>query len=396
MTDRPNEHGPAAGCVAPVPAPAETVSFPWEPSSGSLLSSSGAPSPATGPAPLYTDPRRVLTTSRFRTYRRCPREHRFAYELGVRPIEDNENLRLGTLVHKALEAWWKETGDRLVAALAVFDAARESDPFEVAKARAMLMGYHARWADEPLEVLAVEVEIPLAPLVNPSTGAFSKTWLLGGKLDVVARDVEGRDWIVEHKTTSDDASPGSEYVQNLRIDGQVSTYYEGARRLGYEPAGCIYDVLAKPGIRPLKATPVESRKYTKAGALYANQRDHDETPDEYLARCVETIAEAPDRFYSRIIVVRLDAELAEYARDAWDLGRMIRDDELAGRAPKNPESCRRFNARCPYFAVCCGEASLDDPTRFRKVERLHPELSPVGSTAKEEPYHANQSERPNG
>jgi hypothetical protein len=47
------------------------------------------------------------------------------------------------------------------------------------------------------------------------------------------------------------------------MDGQVSTYFDGAASLGLDVAGCIYDVIGKPGIRPLQATPVEARKYTK-------------------------------------------------------------------------------------------------------------------------------------
>ena len=39
-----------------------------------------------------------------------------------------------------------------------------------AEAEAMLRGYHARWSDEQLEVLAVESEFACA-LTNPETGA---------------------------------------------------------------------------------------------------------------------------------------------------------------------------------------------------------------------------------
>jgi hypothetical protein len=318
-----------------------------------------------------TDWTRVLTASRLRTYRRCPREHHFAYERGIRPVENGAALRFGTFVHKSLAAWWGSHGDRLQDALAVFAEAVEADPFDLARARAMMLGYQARWIEEPLEVLAVEREVPVASLRNPDTRAPSRTWKLGGKLDAVARDLrDGLVYIVEHKTTSDDISAGGDYALNIRLDGQVSTYYEGARRLGFEPAGCIYDVMRKPTIRPLE---VNSRRAAP------------ETPAEYEARCVEAIAEDPNRFYARFQVVRLNKELEEHARDTWDLARTMRESEIAGRAPKNVDACRRFGGRCSYFSVCCGEASLDDETRFRKVNFVHPELSPEGSTAKEVP-----------
>lgn len=103
---------------------------------------------------------RVLTNSELATFRRCPREHYYRYRLLRRPLRTADALRFGTLIHKALEAWWSVNvnvaGDagiqaqlRLTAAL---DALREhgkgSDPYELATARALLIGYTARWGGE--------------------------------------------------------------------------------------------------------------------------------------------------------------------------------------------------------------------------------------------------------
>jgi hypothetical protein len=38
--------------------------------------------------------------------------------------------------------------------------------------------------------------------------------------------------VVEHKTSSEDVTPGSFYWSRLRMDGQVSVYFDGARALG--------------------------------------------------------------------------------------------------------------------------------------------------------------------
>jgi hypothetical protein len=43
-------------------------------------------------------------------------------------------------------------------------------------------------------------EVPFrASLRNPATGAASRTWQLGGKLDGVVRDAAGRCYVLEHK-----------------------------------------------------------------------------------------------------------------------------------------------------------------------------------------------------
>lgn len=317
----------------------------------------------------------VITNSQARCYRRCPREHQLCYTLGYRPVQRAETLRFGSLIHAGLEAWWEPGPDRLERALDALSTAKKVDPYDLARARVLMIGYHSRWLDEPYEAIAVESEFR-APLVNPETGASSRTWQLGGKLDVLARHtVTGLDVIIEHKTSSEDISLGSPYWQRLQLDPQVSTYFAGAKAQGHDIAECVYDVIGKPGLRPAKATPVESRKYTKTGDLYKGQREHDETPEEFEHRLARHVAENPDRYYQRGTVVRLETEEADAAYDLWHTARMIRESEVAGRWPRNPDSCMRYGRACDYFEVCTGTASLDDETRFRRVDDPHEELS---------------------
>lgn len=308
----------------------------------------------------------LLTNSQLTTFRRCQREHHYAYQLGYRATEDAEALRFGTLIHQGLEAWWMGLGLETALALAVNGAV---DEYEAAKVRVLLTGYDARWSGERFEVAAVERQFR-APLVNPETGAPSRTYDLGGKLDVLlARG------IVEHKTTSEEVGIGSMYWRRLALNSQVSTYYAGAKSLGHEVDACVYDVIRKPSIRPLKATPAESRKYTKDGRLYAAQREHDETPAEYAARLTDEVAANPDKYYQRGEVVRLESEEREAAFDVWQLARAMREAELAGRAPRNTDACMRYGKVCPFFDVCSGVASLEDKSRFTHVDNVHQELS---------------------
>jgi hypothetical protein len=338
----------------------------------------------------------LLTTSRMRAYQACPRLHQYEYELGYRLAVEAEELRFGTLWHEGQAAWWLADSARLEAGI---DAIRRNSAyqFDAVKAEELLLGYDAMWSGEALTVLAVEVEFA-CDLRNPETGAASRTFKLGGKLDGVTLDAAERALIVEHKTTSKDIADGSEYWRRLQLDSQVSTYYEGARALGHEPQGCIYDVVHKPTIRPYQATPVELRKYTKAtkdkpSALYANQHEADETPEDFRVRLRQSIVEEPGRYYRRGIVVRLEEDERDAAFDRWQTAAAIREARRAGRWPRNPDACDRWGRTCPYFDVCTRTASLDDPLRFRRAERTHEELStaiqPVST--KETDDNANSS-----
>ena len=340
----------------------------------------------------------VITTSELKSFRRCPREHRIAYREGIRPAQAAEALRFGTLVHRALEAWWRAGVDRLAAALEALSTAPDVDPYDLARAEALVIGYDARWGGAPLETLAVEVEFR-APLVNPATGAASRTYQIGGKLDAIARDVStGRTLIVEHKTASAsvDLEAGAPYWRRLQLDGQVSMYFAGARALGFEPDACLYDVVAKPAQRPRQIPLVDEqgvrivvdqageRVRTKDGKRWRETADtaagyvvqtRPETVEEYRARLLDAIAEAPEQFYRRGEVVRLADEESDAAHDVWQTARAMREAELAGRAPRNVDACERYGSFCQFFDACTNTASLDDPIRFRRAERAHEELA---------------------
>lgn len=315
----------------------------------------------------------LMTASRWRAAAACQRLHRYRYGLGYAPREEAETLRFGRLVHAGLEGWWNGVGDtRLDSAMLAMEPL-VADPYDRVRAEAALVGYHTRWADVALEAVEVEAEFR-APLVNPLTNSPSRTWQLGGKVDGIVRDAEGRYWLIEHKTASGDIGIGSDYWKRLRMDPQVSLYYVGAAALGYEIQGCIYDVLGKPGIRPLRATPTESRKYRADGALYANQRAEDESPEEFRARLFDAMSADPSAYFVRGEVVRLAGEVEEALYDLWQFSTQLRENERRGFFPRNPDSCVRYGRTCEFFGVCCGEASLDDPAIYRRLESPHPEL----------------------
>jgi hypothetical protein len=188
-------------------------------------------------------------------------------------------------------------------------------------------------------------------------------------------------YVKEIKTTSEDLSLAGVYWRRLGIDAQVSLYLAAARALGFDCVGILYDALRKPDLLPMKATPVELRKYTKptkkdpVSRLYANQRDTDETPDEYFRRCLDAIKEDPERYFRRGVITRLESELDEARADVWQTATAIRDARRLKVFPRNADSCVQWSRVCDYFAVCCGEQSIDDPVLFRKNEKKHVELN---------------------
>lgn len=328
---------------------------------------------------VETDGKRHLQTlsiSRANSFRRCPRLSYFEYEQRIRPVRRDGPRAFGGGFHSAQDVIWNAASQGLAAKKAALDGwlktptvdrePAEFDPYVFAMLRALLIGYLARWHAEDVEVLAVERKFSM-PLVNPSTGAPSKTFVLNGRIDAIIR-WRGQVWVLEHKTTSEDIGPGSDYWRKLRIDPQCSTYIDAARAIGFDAEGVIYSVTKKPLSKPYKATPLESRKYTKEGKLYAQQRERDETPEEFEARILAAIAESPEKFFAWCEVPRLEGEIEEAQADLWQTALALREAQRSGRFPRNPNACFMFHSECDFFDVCTKAARLDDTSRFKKLE----------------------------
>lgn len=332
-------------------------------------------------------PIEILTKSRLAAFSLCQRLEFLTYQMGYRSLLPRELADWGSMFHAGLDAWW--LAHKLGSLLALTDAlaamaawrAKEGasiDDAAFAKAQVMMTAYDIRWAASmaEYEVLGVEVEfIAVVP--------GRKRLRIAGKLDKLLRKrSDGSVWFVETKTTGADLSPGSTYWARLRLDPQVSIYHLGCRELGYDVHGALYDVVDRPGQKPLKATPVDKRKYTKAtktepSRLYKDQRETDETIDEYRERLAAIVMEDPSAYFARPEIVRLETELADSLVDVTELGLQIRNGPHSGVAPRNPASCFAWNRPCDFFDACSGVASLDDETKFRKEEKMHPELTEV-------------------
>lgn len=332
----------------------------------------------------------VLTNSSINTFRRCPREYYFRYVLNRKARRKANALRFGSLIHIGLNEWWRRTpGSTNKFVGSIIEMRRhvsdeETDEFDLVKAECLIAGYTTRWGDEPYETVAVE-KIFSMPLHIDVDGSETPSLELSGSIDAICRiDIPHHAatvYNVEHKTTSSDISPGSDYWRHVTtLDSQVSTYATASRSMGYDIRGTIYDVIRKPEILPLKATPEESKKYTKPTKseplprLYANQRETDETPEEYRERLTADIIARPDWYFARQIIVRLDTENESHAQDVRQTAQMISVSEDHSAWPRSPGSCKQYGRWCDFHPVCSGESSIDDGTRYEHKAHQHEEL----------------------
>ena len=332
--------------------------------------------------------KQLLTHSRMACAKACLRKHQYMYELGLRPARESDALSIGRAIHAGLEVFASAATDdfdaamlgALKAATTGYDVIPDSiaDPYEWAIQRViverLVHAYLLRYREDQLDVVATECEFEL-PLINPDTGAESKTFRLAGKIDRVVRQPDGRLAVLETKTTSSSLNDGSDYWPRLRLDSQISIYVHAARQLGFAVETVLYDVIRKPEISPLRATPPEKRKFTKEGKLYGNQREADETPDAFAERLSADIASRPDFYFARREIPRLEADLAEAQAEWWQQAQLLRDCHRTGRWFRNTASCLQ-PYRCPFTEICFTGAHPEQslPAGFVRVNNIHPEL----------------------
>ena len=318
-----------------------------------------------------------LTNSARNKFAACHRAYQLFYVQGKRPVIPSDALGFGTAMHALLEGVWGGSSSRAKGDGDGVPSFNTGDPYRDMTLKALYEGYLDRWErddDERFEKVAAEVYFE-APLMNPETGGISKTWVLAGKIDAIASEKSsGKLYIIEHKTTSQDIGPGSDYWRRLAIDGQVSGYYVGAQANGYDVENCLYDVIRKPTIKPYKATPEDKRKYNKDGSLSKTCREFDETPEEWYRRLELDIIQRPDYYYARVEVARSADDLTDYLFDMWAVGREIADAQRLGRFSRNPQNCQSYG-KCEFFDVCSGCADIDDVTLFRNAEDPNEELT---------------------
>jgi len=324
---------------------------------------------------LETQRAQTLTHSATACFRACHRRYQLRYEYGLRPEGDDLPRRVGTVFMRAVEV---AANDEAEPFSEIEDALE--DPYEMALVAAMYTGHVNRYSDPSIlfadpEHVAAELEFDM-PLINPETGKPTPVWRMGGKIDRIVRIDDGRLAVMEYKTTSMDFAPGSDYWTKLHLDPQLSIYVIAARELGYNIETVLYDVTRRPGLKPLKATPEENRKYKKDGTLYANQRDCDETPEEYAARVAADIAERPDYYFARIEIARLDADLDECRRDIWAQQQEMRAAQRTGHFYRDPGACFEISRKCDYVAICQNhDLDVRTPDGFVRLEDPHSELS---------------------
>jgi len=299
----------------------------------------------------------VSTYSMWSLFRNCRKAVEWRHIEHLVPLEHDHNLHFGSLIHQCLELWH---GDRdLAKVLDLIDrlcpnrAQDEDQKRDWHNATAMMKGYAARYPAEEFEIVALEKTFD-GQIVNPATGAASRSFVLAGKIDGILRI--GSDYFVlEHKTAS---TLDADYLERLWTDFQITIYaYYVEQTLCIPITGILYNVLVKARLQQGKGESEEEFQARRAELLAKSKtgkstakRKLPESDDEFQQRLGDKYAD-PAMFHREMLYLSRD-RFDVLRSELWELTQAFLDARRRGVFYQNTSFCFHHQRPCPYFALC--------------------------------------------
>jgi hypothetical protein len=334
-----------------------------------------------------TGEKNVLTYSALNTFRNCPRKYKHRYIDNLRPRAKVESLSFGSVIHSAIEIWYRSVNDanRRWKALDFIDRSfpeRATDENQMASwhlARAMFTGYASRYPTEDFTIIEVEKTFT-GQIRNPDTGRCSQTFVMAGKADAIVKRSDGM-YLLEHKTA---ASIDGNYLDKLWTDTQIALYSFYLRELGYPIVGIIYNVLLKSRLKQspgeteqeYEARHAELAAKNKSGKSTA-KRQMPETNEEFQGRLAAWYSK-PDAFHREFIYLS-EERLAMLQDEVWEITQQYLDARRRGKWLLNTSSCFSYQRPCEYLSYCQSGFNPNVAENLYEITPPHEELTSIDS-----------------
>jgi hypothetical protein len=306
----------------------------------------------------------VSTYSMWSLFRNCRKAVDWRYLQQLVPLEHDRNLHFGSIIHECLQTWHQrrdlEEVLALIGRLCPNRLQDENQRRDWHLATAMMRGYAARYLAEEFEILALEKTFE-GPIINPATGAASRSFVLAGKVDGIVR-IGGEYFILEHKTA---AQLDGDYLEKLWTDFQITIYAHYIEQtMGIPITGILYNVLVKAKLQQgrgetedeFQARRAELLARSKTGKTTA-KRKLPESDEEYQARLAEKYGD-PAMFHREMLYLSRD-RFDILRSELWELTQAFLDARRRGVFYQNTAFCFNYQRPCAYFALCRSNGNLN-------------------------------------
>jgi hypothetical protein len=327
----------------------------------------------------------TTTYSMWSLFKSCRKAVEWRYIEQLVPLQRDHNLHFGSLIHECLELWH---GERDLAKvldhidrLCPNQAQDEDQKRDWLNATAMMRGYAEHYPTEEFEIVALEKTFE-GPIVNPATGAASRSFVLAGKVDGIVR-IGGEYFVLEHKTAS---QMDADYLEKLWTDFQITLYAHYIEQtLGIPITGILYNVLVKARLQQSKGETVEEFELRRAELLAKSKtgkttakRKLPESDEDFQQRLAEKYAD-PLMFHREMLYLSRD-RFDILRSELWELTQAFLDARRRGVFYQNTAFCFNYQRPCAYFALCRSNANPNVRDNFYQRVAPNEELRVLPAT----------------
>lgn len=323
----------------------------------------------------------IMTTtySMWRLFRNCRKACQWRYIEELVPLEKEHSLTFGSLIHDCLELWHRDR--ELPSVLDHIDRAcpdRGRDDRQLQDwhlATAMMSAYSERYPKEEFEVVDLEKKFE-GKIINPATGAPSRSFTLGGRIDGIVR-IGDQYFILEHKTA---AFIDAGYLERLWTDFQIILYaWYAEQALGIKISGILYNILVKAKLKQSKGeteAEYEERKAeliakSKTGRSSAKQK-MPESDEEFQARLAFKYA-SPEMFCRQTLYISRD-QFETLQAELWELSQAFLDARRRNVFYQNTAFCFQYGRPCAYYPLCSSGGNPNVIANLYQKREAHEEL----------------------
>ncbi len=299
----------------------------------------------------------TTTYSMWALFRNCRKAVDWRYLQQLVPLQRDRNLHFGSLIHECLQAWHqrRDLGEvlALVDRICADRLRDENQRRDWHLATAMMRAYAARYAADDFEIVALEKNFE-GPIVNPATGAASRSFVLAGKVDGIVR-IGGEHFILEHKTAG---QVDGDYLEKLWTDFQITIYAHYIEQtMGIPITGILYNVLVKAKLQQGKGETEEEFQARRAELLAKSKtgkttakRKLPEPDEEFQQRLAEKYAD-PEMFHREMLYLSRD-RFEILRAELWELTQAFLEARRRGIFYQNSAFCFNYQRPCAYFPLC--------------------------------------------
>ena len=290
-------------------------------------------------------------------FRNCRKAVELRYLQQLVPLDRDRNLHFGSIIHECLQAWHQrrdlEEVLTLIDRLCPERSQDETQRRDWHLATAITKAYARHYASDDFEIVALEKNFA-GPIVNPATGASSRSFVLAGKVDGIVR-IGGDYFILEHKTAG---QLDGDYLEKLWTDFQITIYAHYIEQtMGIPITGILYNVLVKAKLQQGKGETEEEYQARRAELLAKSKtgkttakRKLPEPDEEFQQRLAEKYAD-PEMFHREMLYLSRD-RFDVLRSELWELTQAFLDARRRGVFYQNTAFCFNYQRPCAYFPLC--------------------------------------------